>query len=102
MGPELEDEASKSPDEAIRQILDYFLRHPEAVDSAEGIAHWRLLEEAVQPSLTEADEGLRWLAAHGYLREVAVPGSRHVYTLNPDMQQRARRLLEDRREPEES
>ena len=87
----------------IRQILDYFVCHPEAVDSADGIAHWRLLEEVVQPSLAQAEDGLRWLVSRGYLREVDVPGCRHVYTLNTEMQDRAKRFLaEDRRKPDES
>jgi Fe2+ or Zn2+ uptake regulation protein len=97
----LEDEA-RTPDEVIRQILDYFLSHPEAVDSADGIAHWRLLEEVIQPSVAGVEEALRWLVSRGLLREVAVPGSRHVYTLNTDMQDRAKRFLDEtRRKPNE-
>ena len=102
-GDELNDEPYSSPEKAIHQILDYFLRHPEAVDSADGIAHWRLLGERSQLSLTETEEALSWLVSRGYLREVAVPGSRHVYALDPEMQDRAMRLLRDaRRVPEQS
>ena len=97
MSLELEDEVSRSPEVVIRQVLDYFLCHPEAVDSADGIAHWRLLEVEVQPSVAEVEEGLQLLVSRGYLREVAVPGSRHVYALNKDMQDRARRFLAERR-----
>jgi hypothetical protein len=100
-GDELNDEPNSSPEKAILQILDYFLRHPEAVDSADGIAHWRLLGESSPLSLGETEEGLGWLVSRGYLREVAVPGSRHVYALNPEMRGGAARFLREiRRKPE--
>lgn len=100
---ELDDEPNSAPEKAIRQILGYFLRHPEAVDSADGIAHWRLLGEFGPLSLAETEEGLGWLVSRGYLREVAVPGSRHVYALNPDTLEKARQfLVENRRKPEQS
>jgi len=100
---ELNDEPYSSPKKAIHQILDYFLRHPEAVDSADGIAHWRLLGERSQLSLTETEEALSWLVSRGYLREVAVPGSRHVYALDPEMQDKATQFLrEARRRPGQS
>jgi len=102
-GDELDDEPNSSPEKAILQILDYFLRHPAAVDSADGIAHWRLLGEFSPLSLAETEAGLGWLVSRGYLREVAVPGSRHVYALNPEMQGRATQYLrETRRGPEQS
>jgi hypothetical protein len=102
-GDELNDEPNSAPEKAILQILDYFLRHPEAVDSADGIAHWRLLGECGQLSLGETEEGLGWLVSSGYLREVAVPGSRHVYALNPELQDRATQFLRElRRKPEQS
>jgi hypothetical protein len=102
-GDELNDEPYSSPEKAIHQILDYFLRHPEAVDSADGIAHWRLLGESGQLSLTQTEEGLDWLVSRGYLRELAVPGSRHVYALDPEMQDKATQFLrEARRRPEQS
>jgi hypothetical protein len=100
---ELNDEPYSSPKKAIHQIMDYFLRHPEAVDSADGIAHWRLLGERSQLSLTETEEALSWLVSRGYLREVAVPGSRHVYALDPEMQDKATQFLrEARRRPGQS
>ena len=102
-GDELDDEPNTSPEKAILQILDYFLRHPEAVDSADGIAHWRLLGEGSQLSLTETEVGLSWLVSRGYLREVAVPGSRHVYALDAEMQDKAAQFLKEaRRRPQQS
>jgi hypothetical protein len=102
-GDELNDEPYSSPEKAIVQILEYFLRHPEAVDSADGIAHWRLLGESGQLSLTETEEALSWLVTRGYLRQVEVPGSRHVYALDPEMQDRATQFLKEaRRRPEQS
>ena len=102
-GDELNDEPYSSPEKAIVQILDYFLRHPAAVDSADGIAHWRLLGETGQLSLTETEEALNRLVSRGYLREVEVPGSRHVYAFEPEMQEKAKQFLKEaRRRPEQS
>jgi hypothetical protein len=94
----LDDEPSSSIQQAIRQILDYFLRHPEAVDSADGIAYWRLLDEVNQPSLTDTEDGIRWLVSRGFLHEVIVPGSRGVYRLNADMREEAMQFLRDERD----
>ena len=102
-GDELNDEPYSSPEKAIVQILDYFVRYPEAVDSADGIAHWRLLGEVDPLSLTETEEGLGWLVSRGYLREVEVPGARHVYALDPETRDKATQFLrEARRMPEQS
>ena len=99
----MNDEPYSSPEKAILQILDYFLRHPEAVDSADGIAHWRLLGESGQLSLAETEDGLNWLVMRGYLREVAVPGSRCVYALDPETRSEAAQFLKDARQtPEQS
>jgi hypothetical protein len=76
-----------------RQILSYFLRNPEAVDSLEGIARWRLLEQTIYNSVAETDRGLKWLVQHDYLTEVAVRGTEHVFQLNPDKHEEAKLFL---------
>lgn len=85
-------EASRVAQKA-RQILAYFVRNPSAADSLEGIAHWRLLEEAVHRSVLETDEALRWLVKEGYLIEIVQPQSKRLFQLNPEKHKDAESLL---------
>jgi len=65
------------------QILSYFERNPEAVDSLEGIARWRLLEEQIQRSLLESELAVKWLVEKGFLIEESRISSGMLYRLNP-------------------
>jgi hypothetical protein len=46
---------------AARRIVSYFVRNPLAVDSLEGIARWRLLEEQIHQTVLMTEKALRWL-----------------------------------------
>ena len=81
-----------------REILAYFLRNPSAADSLEGIARWRLLEEAIQRKLIETQKALEWLLQEGYVIEQNRPAMGSLFRLNPDRQSEAELLLE--RKPE--
>jgi len=74
-------------------VLRYFVRNPQAADTLEGIARWRLLEEAVQRTTEETGEALAWLVAAGLLRCTEVPGCVPVYSLAAGRQDDAERLL---------
>jgi hypothetical protein len=76
-----------------REILKYFLRNPAAADSLEGIARWRLLEQAIQRTIAETEEALKWLVGEGYLIAVEHPRSRRLFHLNPEKEQAAGALL---------
>ena len=80
-----------------REILAYFLRNPAAADSLEGIARWRLLEQAIHRTIVETEGALAWLVDNGYLIEVDLPHSRRLYRLNPEKQDAAGQLLRDRK-----
>jgi hypothetical protein len=67
----------------VKQILSYFERNPEAVDSLEGIARWRLLEEQIQRSLRESELAVQWLVEKGFLIEESRISSGRLYRLNP-------------------
>ena len=75
------------------QILRYFVRHPEALDDLEGIARWRLLEEAIRSKVVETDRALQWLVERGFLRQTARLGSPPLFGLNPEKVDEANRLL---------
>lgn len=85
----------KGPDEPelASQVLRYFVRHPEALDSLEGIARWRLLDEAVQHTVRATNEALDWLVERGVLRRSSGPGRLPVYGLVPGKEEEAARML---------
>jgi len=74
----------KSKEEVAREILNYFLQHPETADNFLGIARWRLLQEEVHRSVGITAEALRWLIAEGYLHRVPVEGLEEIFKLNPE------------------
>jgi hypothetical protein len=98
----LSDTGGKSQGETAREILGYFLRNPNAADSFDGIAQWRLLEDIARRSVAATEEGLRWLIAENYLREESVPGGKTVYSLNSNMRKEAERFVDGQDNPEAS
>ena len=68
----------------VSEILGYFVRNPQAADSLEGVARWRLLNEYITRKVDETQRALAWLVAQGYLRETSSAGSGPIYSLNPD------------------
>ena len=85
--------APESPQQLVRRILSYFLRNPQAADTLEGVARWRLLEETVYQNLEETKRALDWLVSAGFLVELEVPGSERVFRLNRGKGDDGRRLL---------
>lgn len=77
------------------EILSYFLRNPEAADNLVGIARWRLLEETVHQTVAATESAIRWLLAQGYLQEVPVPGTEHIFQLNPEKRKDAELFLKE-------
>ena len=90
------DSSDKSSEAVAKEILSYFLRNPQAADSLTGIARWRLLEEAVQRSVTKTEAALQWLLEQGYLRQVQIHGGEGVFSLNPEKRREAESFLDQR------
>lgn len=80
-----------------KDILRYFLRNPQAADSLEGMARWRMMEERVHRSVEEADRALGWLVAEGFLLKEFAEGSDSIFRLNTDKVAEAERFLAERR-----
>ena len=78
---------------SARDILTYFVRNPAAADSLEGIARWRLLEQAIHRSLVETEDALDWLVEQGFLDEVRGSHRSALFRLNPKKQKQAESLL---------
>ena len=78
----------------VRDVMRYFLQHPTAADTLEGIARWRLLQERARDVVTETDAALALLVERNILEEIRAAGVPPLYRLKPDKAEDARRLLE--------
>jgi hypothetical protein len=80
---------------AVRDVLRYFLRHPGAADSLQGVAGWRLLDEVVRRRVGETQAALDWLVAQGFLRAVSTAATGPIFSLNPDRRALAEEFLSE-------
>ncbi len=78
-----------------KTILKYFVRNRQAVDDLEGIARWRLADEAVRGRIEDTHRALAWLVKEDLLIESKIPGGRTVFSLNTAEIEKARALLDD-------
>ena len=65
------------------RILDYLSTHPDAQDTAEGIAEWWLLEQRVHNVITDVKKAIAELLAQGLVLERSGRDGRVHYRLNP-------------------
>jgi hypothetical protein len=77
----------------VSEILDYFIRNPQAVDSLEGVARWRLMDDLIRRKLDETEAALAWLVGQGYLTSFTSPGGTAIFQLNPQRLEEARQFL---------
>lgn len=75
------------------EILRYFAHNPEAADTVEGVARWRLLDERIRSSVEQVTRAMKWLAAQGLLVKEELPGSRTAFRLNQEAKPRIEDLL---------
>jgi hypothetical protein len=84
---------SESAPASATEILEYFVRHPQAADDSEGVARWRLREGAVRSVIADTNCALAWLVTRGFLREQSVRGSDSIFSLNQENAAAAQRFL---------
>jgi hypothetical protein len=90
-----------STGKVAREIVRYFLHHPAATDSLEGIARWRLMLQRIDESANETAEALRVLVEAGIMQEIRTPDGQLLYRLNADKREAADELLKsDKERPE--
>ena len=77
----------------VLEVLAYFLRNPAAADSLEGIARWRLLEEAIHRNVVETQAALEWLVKQELLIASAESCTGRLFRLNPEKVNQAEELL---------
>lgn len=90
----------KQPKRA-KEVLAHFFRNPQAADTLEGVARWRLLRETVHRGVDETAEALEWLVSEGLLKETPTTYSKPIYSLNHEAIRKAERLLGQDRDPKE-
>jgi hypothetical protein len=83
--------ASELP--VTREILRYFLSHPEAADSLTEIVRWRLTQETIRRTAEDALMALNWLLAAGYVEEEIRAGTERMYRLNAAHRKEAESFL---------
>lgn len=89
---------SKDPEgdrDVAREVVRYFVRNPEAADTVEGVARWRLLDETVYRNVEQVTRVVAWLVAEGLLVEDPLPSSRTAFRLNKTARQRIERFLDE-------
>jgi hypothetical protein len=62
-------------EDIAKDILEYFLRNPQAADDLEGVARWRLMSQTVHRDVEETSQALDYLVKKGLLTRVSRPGS---------------------------
>ena len=80
--------------EAVREVLAYFLEHPQTADTAEGLARWRLAGARKHRTVDEIREALHWLVENGYLGAVSKPYTGPIYSIAKEDLPKGLRFLE--------
>jgi hypothetical protein len=78
--------------DAAEKILQYFLRNPQAADTLEGIAQWRLSDRCPD-SLEQTREALTRLVSLDLVIEEHAANGTTVFRLNPRNLHQAKRLI---------
>jgi hypothetical protein len=62
-------------EDIAKDVLEYFLRNPQAADDLEGVARWRLMSQTIYRDVEETSQALDWLVEKGLLTRISRPGS---------------------------
>lgn len=62
-------------EDIAKDILEYFLRNPQAADDLEGVARWRLMSQTIHRDVEETSQALDYLVRRGLLTRISMPGS---------------------------
>lgn len=82
--------------ELSRDIMRYYVRNPDAVDTIEGLARWRLLEERIYRTIEAVTRATAELVSLGLLEEALRPGAGALIGLNKNRLDDARLFAEGR------
>lgn len=77
----------------VRDILRYFRRNPQAADTIEGVARWRLLDERIERNVTQVSRAIEWLVCRGFVVQEFTSPSTSIFRLNQLEHRDASRFL---------
>jgi hypothetical protein len=60
----------QSKEQLRREVLNYFLCHPSAAETLEGVTRWRLRQAIIDRTVEETNEVLEELIRQGFLEEL--------------------------------
>jgi hypothetical protein len=75
------------------EVLSYLIEHPEAQDTVEGLAEWRLLDQRIRQSVSEVTAVLNDLLKRDLVVARHGADGRIHYRVNLERQDEIRRLL---------
>jgi hypothetical protein len=75
-------------------ILDYLAEHPDAQDTADGIAQWWILERCVKRHAPLVNEAIQYLVERGFIVGRMAKDSQIHYRINPRKAEEISLLLE--------
>ena len=78
----------------VRDVLCYFTRNPQAADTVEGVARWRLVDETIHQNLEQVARAVAWLVSRGLLIEESTSPSTLIVRLNKQQRGQIERFLE--------
>ncbi len=90
--------SSMGDDQLVKQaqeILEYFVNHPGASDSLEGIARWRLLQRRVSRTVEGVQRALELLVKMDLLQQQSTAAFGKRYSLNATKMDECRTWLGD-------
>lgn len=85
---------TRRDEQVMRDILGYFVRHPQAADTLDGIVRFRVMEELLHRGVPETEAALERLVSSGLLRRDSAPGTGAIYRLGEERLDDARRALD--------
>jgi Fe2+ or Zn2+ uptake regulation protein len=88
------DSHTKPPDRLTEDLLDYWVRHPQAEATIEAIVEWWLLEQRIQQAAFEVESVLGTLVEQGFVVEHRQADGRIRYRLNREREAEIRGRLE--------
>jgi hypothetical protein len=65
-----------------RELLDYWIQHPDAMGTVEAMVEWWLLEHRIQHATVELQSALSHLVANGFVMRRQETDGRTHYELN--------------------
>ncbi len=79
--------------ELVEDVLRYFTRNPNAADTVEGLARWRLVDEVIHSNLKQVASAVAWLVSQGMLVEESTSPQTKVVRLNEQQLGQIERFL---------